>query len=107
MRNKKYRSKISKAIHETATDFFNAGVMNKETMREFDNSCLVPVSQLTADEIRNIRERENVSQVVFANYLNVSKGIISQWERGEKHPSGAALKLSSLVAHKGLDVLAV
>lgn len=106
MKKKQYRSDIAAAVHETAESLYEAGVMDKRTMREFDELCLTPIQPLTADEIRNIRERENVSQVVFANYLNVTKGIISQWERGEKHPSGASLKLLSLVNRKGLDAIA-
>jgi putative transcriptional regulator len=93
------------SIHETAEDLYEAGLMEKRTMREFDVLCLTPISPLKPEEIRDIRERENVSQVVFANYLNVSKGIVSQWERGEKRPSGASLKLLSLVEKKGLSAI--
>lgn len=106
MKIKKYRSKIAAAIHETASDLFEIGLLDKQTMQEFDKSCLTPVAPLSSEKIKNIRERENVSQSVFANYLNVTKGLISQWERGEKKPSGAALKLLSLVANKGLDAIA-
>lgn len=67
-------------------------------MREFDESCLTTVRDFTADEIRALREREEVSQDVFARYLNISKDSVSQWERGIKHPGGPSLKLLSLVA---------
>ncbi len=104
--NKKYRSDIAASVHETADGLYEAGLMDKRTMREFDELCLTKIRPLTADEIRNIRERENISQVVFAHYLNVTKGVISQWERGEKRPSGTSLKLLSLVDKKGLDAIA-
>ena len=39
---------------------------------------------------------------MFARYLNVSPGVVSQWERGEKRPAGASLKLLSLVRKNGL-----
>jgi putative transcriptional regulator len=103
--DKQYRSNIMASIHETAEDLSKAGLMEKRTMREFDELCLTPISPLKPEEIREIRERENVSQVVFANYLNVSKGIVSQWERGEKRPSGTSLKLLSLVEKKGLSAI--
>lgn len=32
-----------------------------------------------------LRTRERISQAVFARYLNVTTGPVSQWERGEKH----------------------
>jgi putative transcriptional regulator len=104
--NKKYRSPIMASVHETVEGFHEIGLIDKKTMREFDLLCLTPVEPLTADEIRQIRERENVSQVVFAHYLNVTKGLISQWERGIKKPSGASLKLLSLVEKKGLSAIA-
>jgi putative transcriptional regulator len=35
---------------------------------------------ITSDEIGAIREREHISQAVFANYLNLTAGYISQLE---------------------------
>jgi putative transcriptional regulator len=104
--NKQYRSNIMAAVHETAEDLHDVGLMDKFTMREFDELCLTPIRHFVPEEIRQIRERENVSQSVFANYLNVSKGIISKWECGEKRPSGASLKLLALVEKKGLSAIA-
>lgn len=46
------------------------------------------------------------SQAVFARYLNVTTGLVSQWEPGEKHSRGASLKLLTLVARKGLQAVA-
>lgn len=39
-------------------------------------------------------------------YLNVTSSLVSKWERGEKRPSGASLKLLSLVEKKGLGAVA-
>jgi putative transcriptional regulator len=94
------------SIHETAEGLLSAGVMDKQTMRKFDEACLTPVRPLSAEEIRALREREGASQAVFARYLNVTAGLVSQWERGEKHPQGASLKLLSLVAKNGLAIVA-
>ena len=33
-------------------------------------------------------------------------GLISQWERGEKRPQGASLKMLALVAKNGLQAVA-
>ena len=103
---KQYRSEVMASIHETATDLHAAGVMDKQTMRKFDEACLTPVRPLTPIEIKALREREGASQAVFARYLNVTTGLVSQWERGEKHPQGPSLKLLSLVARGGLAVVA-
>ncbi len=94
------------SIHETAEGLRAAGVMSKQTMRKFDEACLTPVRPLSPEDIRGLREREGASQAVFARYLNVTTGLISQWERGEKHPQGPSLKLLSLVAKHGLDQVA-
>jgi DNA-binding transcriptional regulator YiaG len=57
-------------------------------------------------EIKAIREREHGSQTVFAHYVNVSSSLVSKWERGEKRPYGASLKLLSLVEKNELATVA-
>ena len=104
--SKTYRSDALGAIHETASDLHEAGLMDKRTLRNFDELCLTSVCPMPPEEIRALRERERVSQAVFALHLNVSTGLISQWERGEKHPAGASLKLLTLVQKKGLEAIA-
>lgn len=104
--SKTYRSDALAAIHETASDLHDAGVMEKRTLRKFDDLCLTPVRPMSAQEIRTLRERERVSQAVFARHLNVTTGLVSQWERGARHPAGASLKLLTLVQEKGLKAIA-
>ncbi len=103
---KRYRSPIAAAVHETASDLHASGLLSKQTMRHFDEQCLTPVKPLTARQIARIRERERASQAVFARHLGVSVNLISQWERGEKKPQGASLKLLTLVAKNGLASVA-
>jgi putative transcriptional regulator len=102
----KPRSGLSAAIHETASGLHRIGLLDKATMREFDASCLTTVVPLTAREIVAIRKRAGVSQGVFAHYLNVRPKLVSEWERGEKRPSGPSLKLLSIVKSKGLEAIA-
>ncbi len=61
---------------------------------------------LTPADIRAIREKEGVSQAVFAQYIGVTAGLVSKWECGEKKPSGPSLKLLTIVKAKGLAVIA-
>lgn len=103
---RKYRSGMLAAVHEAASDLAEIGLIDRLSMREFDALCLTPVEPLSADEIRAIRLREGASQAVFARYLNVTTGLVSQWERGEKRPRGASLKLLTLVKTKGLQAVA-
>jgi putative transcriptional regulator len=103
---KKYRNKVMASVHEAASDLYRDGALDKKTMREFDALCLTPVLKMTPAKIRALREREKTSQTVFAAYLNVTPSLVSKWERGEKHPQGASLKLLSLVEKKGLAIVA-
>jgi putative transcriptional regulator len=106
MPGKKYLSPIAEAVHETMSDIYSVGGIDKKTMREFDAMCLTKVDALSPAEIRDIRQKEGVSQAVFAHYLNVTANLVSQWERGDKRPRGASLKLLALVKAKGLDAVA-
>jgi putative transcriptional regulator len=101
-----YKSDALAAVHETALGLRDAGVIDKQTMKDFDEACLTPVKELTPKQIRQIRLREKASQAVFARHLNVTTGLVSQWERGDKRPRGASLKLLTLVAKKGLQAVA-
>ena len=71
----------------------------------FDEGCLTDVQPLAPGEIKLLREREYISQPVFARYLNVSKGLVSDWERGIKKPGGPALRLLTIVKNKGLQAI--
>jgi putative transcriptional regulator len=103
---KKYQSDALEALHETAQGLHRIGLIDTKTMRDFDSSCLTTVEKLSAKEIAEVRKEAGVSQAVFAHYLNVTVGLVSQWERGEKQPRGASLKLLSLVRKKGLQAIA-
>ena len=83
-----------------------AGASDKRTLREFGEACLAPATPLMPEEIKAIREAHHVSQTAFARYLNVSKNLVSDWERGQKRPGGPALRLLSIVRRKGLEAIA-
>ncbi len=103
---KTYKSKALAAIHENVSDLYRVGAVDRKTMEKFDRACLTPVLKLTPDAIRRIRMKAEVSQAVFAAHLNVTTGIVSKWERGEKQPSGPAAKLLSLAAKHGIQAIA-
>ena len=103
---KTYQSAALAAVHEVALGLAEAGAMDKRRLRGFDALCLTPVEPLSPEEIRALRLRENASQAMFALHLNVTTGLVRQWERGEKQPSGASLKLLTLVAREGVQGVA-
>lgn len=103
---KKYRSEAFAAIHETMEALHDVGAIDKRTMRDFDVACLTPVRPIAPENIRAMRQREHLSQPVFARYLNVSKNLVSDWERGVKKPGGPALRLLTVVEKKGISAIA-
>ena len=102
---KTYESEIAAAVHETVEGFHDIGIVDKQTMRKFDELCLTPTAPLDPEQIRALRDREHVSQPVFARHLNVSKNLVSDWERGVKRPGGPALRLLTIVQKKGLSAI--
>jgi putative transcriptional regulator len=101
----KYRSEIAGVVHDGVRSMHRLGLIDKKTMRDFDLRCLTTVEEMTATDIQALREREGISQAVFAHCLNVTTNYVSQLERGAKRPRGATLKLLSLVKSKGLEAI--
>ncbi len=109
MRKKKISS-IVECILETAGDLRRSGMMDeatyqKITLRHLGPKALAAVEPIDGAEIRALRERANLSQAVFARYLNLTVGYVSQLERGVKQPKGPALALLNVIKRKGLEVL--
>lgn len=101
----KFRSDAFEAIHSSANALFKIGGINKTTMRNFDNSCLAPTTELSAQEIKKIREANKVSLSTFARYLNASQSTVQKWEAGITRPNRLALKLLHIVQKHGLRIL--
>ena len=99
------KSRILKAVHETARDLNAAGFIDIRRMREYDALCLAPIPTYSRQKIRALRQRHKLSQAVLAAVLNTSLSTVRQWEIGDKHPSGTSLKLLDLLDRKGLESL--
>jgi putative transcriptional regulator len=104
-KSKQYKSEAFAALHESMESLHRAEIIDKKTMRNFDEACLETIEDVEPQSIRDLREREHVSQPVFAMYLNVSKNLVSDWERGVKKPGGPALRLINIVKKHGLSAL--
>jgi len=88
-----------------ADGLFRIGAIGRARMREYDAACLALASAMPPERIRVLRDREGVSQAVFAHYLGVTKNLVSDWERGVKKPGGPARRLLEVVERHGLGVL--
>jgi putative transcriptional regulator len=104
----KKASRLTKELLATARDMREVGVMGKETYQKITLRHLgtpPKVPPVTGAQIRSMRLRARLSQGVFARYLNVSTGYLSQLERGVKEPTGAALALLNVIKRKGIEVV--
>jgi putative transcriptional regulator len=99
------KSRLLSEVHETARGLAGVGVVDLQTMRDLEALCLPPVHELSAKQIRAIRDRTRMSQAVFAAVLNTSVSTVQKWEIGEKRPSGPSLKLLNVIERKGVDAL--
>jgi putative transcriptional regulator len=102
-------TRLTAALLETADDMRRAGVMDaathgKITLRHLGEKDAVP-APISGEEIRSLRERAHLSQAVFARYLNLTVGYVSQLERGAKQPSGPALVLLDVIRRKGIEAI--
>lgn len=52
--SKKFKSDAMAAIHETMTALQDAGAIDEQTMRRFDDACLTPVRPLKPKTITAI-----------------------------------------------------
>jgi putative transcriptional regulator len=111
--NKKQKfSRLTKELLETARDMQKSGVMtkaahNKITMRHLGASKIPEqvTAPISGPEIKAIREQAKLSQAVFARFLNVTAGYVSQLERGDKTLTGPAVVLLNVIRRKGIDAI--
>lgn len=105
MKAPNYKNDLYESVHQSMSGLHSSGVIDKATMREFDEACLSPVPTFAPKDIQRLRKANNVSQPVFARYLNTSESTVEKWETGAKKPSGTALKLLAIVQKHGLHML--
>ncbi len=104
------KTRLTKALLETADDMQRVGILTrpahaKITKRHLGTEEAATAHPLSASEIRLMRERSKMSQAVFAHFLNVTTGYVSQLERGAKQPTGAALVLLNVIQRKGIEAI--
>jgi putative transcriptional regulator len=88
MAKARYKSDASEAIHSAASGLHQAKVIDKKTMRDYDELCIEEVPEYNAADIARIRKDVNVSQNVFALYLNTTVSTVRQWSRATRSRAG-------------------
>ena len=106
----KPNTRLTRELLETANDMRTSGVMTaaahrKITMRHLSQDGSPSIAPISAGDIRGLRAKANLSQAVFARYLNLTVGYVSQLERGAKRPTGAALAILNIIRRKGIEAI--
>ena len=94
---------MSEALHRVGA--ISGEDLEKTTLRMLGREALPKVESLTPAQIAAVREKAGVSHAVLAAFMNVATKTVSQWERGEREPTGAALKLLHVVKRDGINAL--
>ena len=102
MRAKKITNRIASEMTNTALGLHRIGLIDKRRMSELEALITPNIQEMTPEKIKSLREKEHVSQAVFASVLSTSLSTGQKWEIGAKRPSAPSLKLLSLVERKGL-----
>lgn len=105
VRKARHKSELFEAIHSSASDLHSIGAIGKQTMREYDELCIEPPTEISARNIKALRESLNMSQPIFARRIYVSPSTVAKWESGANKPSGIALKYLSVLRRLGAEAL--
>ena len=57
---------------------------------------ILPLDTFTSEEIKEIRNKTGLTQVLFAQYMGVSVKTVEAWEAGRNQPDGAARRLLAI-----------
>jgi putative transcriptional regulator len=72
---------------------YQQGKINARTVK----LSIKPVDTFNTDEIRRIRQKTGLSQVMFAGSLGVSPKTVEAWENGRNRPEGPSRRLLEIV----------
>lgn len=99
-------SRLIEELHELSKDMYAAGVIDKNRMLEHEALYRAALaSEYTGEQIKEIRDRLNLSQTGFASIISTSKSTVRAWEEGKRKPRGPVCLLLDLLNRKGLDAL--
>jgi putative transcriptional regulator len=82
---------IMQGLAETAN--YQQGKITARKMK----LTIKPVATFNTDDIKQIRQKTGLSQVVFADSLGVSPKTVEAWENGRNKPEGASRRLLEIV----------
>ena len=86
---------ITDSLQELISDYETTGGENLA----HDTFCitLTPAKKFTAEDVKNIRGRNHLTQSLLAKFLCVSKKTVEAWESGRNQPNGPSRRLLELL----------
>ena len=86
---------MDKSLYESLKSSLNEAIEHAEGKREVRTHKITikPVPTYTAQDVKAIRKKVNMTQTLFAQMLGVSKKTIEAWEAGTNIPNGSAMRL--------------
>lgn len=86
---------ITDSLQELISDYETTGGENLA----HDIFCitLTPAKKFTAEDVKNIRVRNHLTQSLLAKFLCVSKKTVEAWESGRNQPNGPSRRLLELL----------
>ena len=103
-------SRLASELIEMADAQHRLGIMDsamhqKITARHLGANTLPTAEPITADQVRELREKARLSQAALARCLNMTTGYVSQLERGATQAKGPALALLNVIRRRGIETL--
>ena len=86
---------ITDSLQELISDYETTGGENLA----HDTFCitLTPAKKFTAEDVKNIRVRNHLTQSLLAKFLCGSKKTVEAWESGRNQPNGPSRRLLELL----------
>ena len=86
---------ITDSLQELISDYETTGGENLA----HDTFCitLTPAKKCTAEDVKNLRVRNHLTQSLLAKFLCVSKKTVEAWESGRNQPNGPSRRLLELL----------
>ena len=97
-------ARLRAEIVEMTQTLHEVGVVSDEELVQTTKAVLgrnaqSRVPDMSPEEIITLRKTQGLTRDSMAAFLNVAPSTISQWERGVRRPTGAALKLLHVAPH--------
>lgn len=93
---------IMDSLNEIIDDYEQTGGAN--LAHDHLTLSLAPAKEFSADDVRDLRRRNHLTQSLLAQFLCVSKKTVEAWEAGRNMPNGPSRRLLELLDQHNVTV---